>query len=114
MKYHNFLSGKFSNILNRNNSNVRIAFTTKNNSIQTINSKIRIFTNKNSINYDNYGVFKLICSFNKFYIGKTSRNFKIRYKEHISEIKLKKSSLKSNFAKHVLDILTLTTVYISI
>jgi len=103
MKYHNFLSGKFANILNKNNNNVKIAFKTKNNSIQTINNKIKTFTNKNSINYDNYGVYKLICSCNKFYIGKTFRNFKIRYKEHISEIKLKKSSPKSNFAKHVLE-----------
>ena len=90
MKYHNFLSGKFANILNRNNNNVKI----------TIKTKINKFTNKNSFNY---GVYKLICSCNKFYIGKTSRNFKIRYKEHTSEIKFKKSSPKSNFAKHVLE-----------
>ena len=94
------MPGKFENIVNKNNNNVKIAFKTKNNSIQTINNKIKKFTNKNSYNY---GVYKLICSCNKFYIGKTSRNFKIRYKEHTSEIKLKKSSPKSNFAKHVLE-----------
>ena len=90
------MSGKFANILNRNNNNVKIAFKTKNNSIQTINNYINKCTNKNSFNCDNYGVYKLICSYNKFYIGKNSRNFKIRYKEHTSEIKLKKSSPKSN------------------
>jgi len=103
MKYHNFLSGKFANILNKNKNNVKIAFKTKNNSIQTINNKSKKFTNKTFIDFDNYGVYKLICSCNKFYIGKTSRSFKIRYKEHISEIKFKKSYPKSNFAKHVLE-----------
>ena len=68
MKYHNFLSGKFANILNRNINNVKIAFKTKNNSIQTINNKTKKFTNKNSINYDYYGGYKLISSCNKFYI----------------------------------------------
>jgi hypothetical protein len=58
MKYHSFLSGKFADILNKNNNNVKIAFKTKNNSIQTINNKMKTFTNKNSINYDNYGVYK--------------------------------------------------------
>src|ERR1700678_4366730 len=89
MKYHNFLLGKFANILKLQ--------------IIQFNSLIIKFTNKNYFNYDNYGIHKLICSCNKFYIGKTSRNFKLRYKEHTSEIKLKKSSPKSNFAKHVLE-----------
>ena len=75
MNYHNLLSGKFANILNKNNNNVKIAFKTKNNPIQTINNNINKFTNKNSFNYNNYGVYKLICSCNKFYIGKTSKNF---------------------------------------
>ena len=47
MKYHNFLSGKFANIFNRNSNNVKIAFKTKNNSIQTVNNKIKKFTIKN-------------------------------------------------------------------
>ena len=89
MKYHDFFSGKFDNILNRNNNNIKIASKTNNNPIQTINNTIRIFTNKNYINYDNYGVYKLICSCNKFYIEKTNSIFLIRYNEHISEIKLK-------------------------
>jgi hypothetical protein len=36
-------------------------------------------------------------------IGKTHIHFKIRYKKHISEIKLKKTAPNSNFAKHVLE-----------
>ena len=47
------MSEKLVNISNRNNDNVKIAFKTKNNSIQTINNETEIFTNKNSINYDN-------------------------------------------------------------
>jgi hypothetical protein len=52
MKYHNFLSGKFANILNKNKNNVKIAFKTKNNSIQTINNKSKKFTNKIFIDFD--------------------------------------------------------------
>lgn len=37
--------------------------------------------------YDNSGMFKLKCSYDKFYNDKTNRNFITRYKKHISEIK---------------------------
>ena len=64
MKYHNFLSGKFDNILNNSSNSVNIALIIHNNSIQTIINKTKKIINKTSINYDNYGVYKFICIFN--------------------------------------------------
>lgn len=37
MKYHNFLSGKFGNILNNNNNYIELAFKTYNNLIGAVN-----------------------------------------------------------------------------
>jgi hypothetical protein len=54
--------------------------------------------------------FRLILR-NTFYVGKTKINLKIRFKEHISEIKLKYPN--SNFAKHVLEN-KITIIYILI
>lgn len=56
-----------------------------------------------SPNFDNVDVYELKCNFNKLYIGKTNKIFKTRYKEYISEIKLKKVSPNSNFAWRVLE-----------
>jgi hypothetical protein len=36
-------------------------------------------------------------------MGMSNRNFKIRYKEHISEVELKITVPDSSFAKHVLE-----------
>lgn len=49
----------------------------------------------NSINFISY-----ICNYKKFYIGKAGENFKIQYNDHISKIKIKMASPKSNFSKH--------------
>ena len=102
MKYQNNMSNQFAKILNNNTNNVKIAFKTTNNLIKHINNRTKNFT-KNPPSFENPGIYKLKCSCNKFYIGKTNRNFKIRYKEHISEIRLKKTVPNSNFAKHVLE-----------
>lgn len=56
MKYYNFLSGKFANILNNNNTNVKISFKTSNNSIKTLNYKPEEITNKSYVNFNSYGV----------------------------------------------------------
>ena len=61
-----------------------------------INNNIETFT-KNHPSFDNAGIYKLKCNCNKLYIGKTNRNFKIRYKENISEIKLKKNLIEKIF-----------------
>lgn len=65
---HNFLMGKFANILNTNSNNLKIANKANNNSIKTIN---------------NYDVYNLICSCNKLYIEKTNRSLEFQFKEHI-------------------------------
>lgn len=55
----------------------------------------------NNLNYTYSGLYKLKCSCNKFYIGRTNKDFSTRYKEHISENKLYKNYPKSNFAKYM-------------
>lgn len=102
MKYQNNLSNKLAKIMNNNTNNIRVAFKTSNNLMKQINYKIKN-TTKTTPSFKNAGVYKLNCSCNKFYIGKTNRDFNTRYKEHISEIKLKKKTPNSNFAKHVLE-----------
>ena len=102
MKYHDNMSNQFAKILNNNTNNVKIAFKTNNNLIKHINNRTKNFT-KSSPSFENAGIYTLKCSCNKFYICKTNRNFKTRYKEHISEIRLKKPVPNSNFAKHVLE-----------
>ena len=64
------------------------------------------FSNIKFITITNRFINAIIIIHYRIYIYKHSNfiiNFKIRYKEHISEIKLKKSSPKSNFAKHVFE-----------
>jgi hypothetical protein len=52
--------------------------------------------------YDNLGVYKLKCRECPLqYIGQTGRTFKIRYKEHICDIRNNKNT--SGFVQHVLD-----------
>lgn len=71
MKYCNFLAGKFSNILNNNNKNVKITF-------KTIDNKAKQFTNNNLTAHDScdFVAFKkLMCSYSIFYIGKIIKNF---------------------------------------
>jgi hypothetical protein len=103
MKYQNILSEKFSKILNNNVNNIKVAFNTNNNLIKQINYKVKGFPNNNVNKFNFPGIYKLKCNCGRFYIGKTNRNFNTRYKEHISEIKLKKTNPNSNFAKHVLE-----------
>lgn len=90
MRYHNFLIGKFSNILN--NNNVKLAIKTKN------NNKIIIINS----NYDYYGIYKLICNCNKFSLEK-HRSSKIQFTGHTSEIKFNKTNPNSHFVKNVLE-----------
>lgn len=54
VKYHNFSIGKFANIINHNNTNVKIFFKTYNNSMKTINYKTENIISKSSININNY------------------------------------------------------------
>jgi hypothetical protein len=86
MKYQNNISNKFVEVLN-NHTNVKITFKTNSNLIN-INNRIKNFIYISS--FENAIIFKLKCNCNTFYLGKTYVNFKIKYEEHTSEIKLKK------------------------
>jgi hypothetical protein len=88
MKYQNNITNKFAKFLNTNINITKIAFNTNYNSINHINNRTKNFT-KNPSSFNNSGIYILKCNCNSFYIGKTNRNFKIRYEECISEIKLK-------------------------
>lgn len=54
-----------------------------------INSKTKKFTNHSS-NFNNNDIYKTSWSCGKCYIGQTNQNILTRFKEHISDIKLKK------------------------
>lgn len=85
------------------NNSAKIIFKTYNHSIKIINRKTKTVINKHSINFNSPTTFyKLIYNFNTFYIRNTSRNFKVRYNENVSEIKCRISSAKPNLAKYVL------------
>lgn len=100
MKHNNIFSGKFAKFLY--NNNIKISFNTSNNLIKIINSKTKKKYN-NSYIYNSCGVYRLKCSCNKFYIGKTNTNFYIRYKEYIFEINKNMLVLKSNFTRQILE-----------
>ena len=58
--------------------NIKIAYKANNKLKNIISNKIEQY-NK----YDRKGVYKLTCTnCNKFYIGRTNRNFNITFKEH--------------------------------
>lgn len=50
---------------------------------------------------DYSGIYKLACSCGKFYIGRTIRSFKVRFKEHFRE--RNSFEIKSNFTRHVVE-----------
>jgi hypothetical protein len=75
---------------------VNVSYRTKN----TIGN-ILIIRKRNSSPYDESGVYQLKfqnCSC--VYIGQTGRNFKIRYKEHIQDIK--NNRIRTGFSHHIL------------
>lgn len=43
--------------------------------------------------FNSYDVYNFVCSYNRFYIGKTNKSFKIHYTQHGSVIKCKKHIL---------------------
>jgi hypothetical protein len=76
--------------------NINISFRTRN-TIENILTKQRSLRNQ----YDESGVYGLKfqnCS--SIYIGQTRPNFKIRYKEHIQDIKSNKN--RTGFSHHIL------------
>jgi len=80
------------------NTDVNITFSA-NNTISKLQTTRRHHTKHN---YDNCGIYQLICStFNKKYIGQTGRRFKPRFQEHFRDLKHGKS--KSSFVQHLLE-----------
>jgi hypothetical protein len=76
--------------------NVNISYRTRNTICNILT------TNKLDNNpYNESGVYQLKCqSCPKVYIGQTGRNFKTRFKEHVLDIKNKRS--KTGFSHHIL------------
>ena len=88
------------------NSEYKIGFKTKNNAFDLINTKInRNLNHDQKDKFNKSGVYEIKCSeCDKFYIGQTGRSFKLRFNEHIQALKSNnKTSMKSNFAEHLLD-----------
>ena len=78
--------------------NIQPAFYNKNN----IKSLLVINKIQNSNKLLNSGVYKIHCNdCNYFYIGKTTRNFGVRFKEHLNSWRLNRRDT-SNVAKHLL------------
>ena len=86
---------KIANIIRKQNKDIRIAYKTDN--------LKRLIPNpvSNNINkYNKSGVYKLKCkNCEKYYIGRTTRNFSIRYNEHIKDFIYNRE--KSNYANHL-------------
>jgi hypothetical protein len=76
-------------------SNIRVAFGANNTIKKICNSSSQVDK------YNKSGVYSLKCiSCNQNYIGQTGRSFKIRYDEHIRDIRFNKE--KSKYASHIL------------
>jgi hypothetical protein len=76
-------------------SNIRVAFGVNNTIKKICNSGSQVDK------YSKSGVYSLKClSCDQNYIGQTGRSFKIRYDEHIRDIRFNKE--KSKYASHIL------------
>jgi len=85
------------------NTDYKMSFRTRNNAHDIIKRKTGMLdTNINK--YEKPGVYKLTCDdCDQFYIGQT-RNFKLRFREHIQALKTNnKTTNKSSFAEHLLN-----------
>lgn len=71
-----------ANIIKKQNKDIRIAYKTDNNLKRLIPNPV----NNNINKYKKSEVYKLKCkNCEKYYIGRTTRNFSIRYNEHIKD-----------------------------
>ena len=79
------------------NKNINIGLKTSNKINNIIGNSI-----KNHNKFEKRGVYKLTCnSCNKFYIGRTKRNFRARFNEHRRDFTT--STGKSTFSEHILN-----------
>jgi len=93
--YHSSKVRKITNIFKQ--TDIKIAFKSKNTLQQLTKPKIHNTTQDR----DKSGIYKLTCNtFNRAYIGQTSRNLTLRYREHIRYIK--NNHPQSAYALHIL------------
>jgi hypothetical protein len=65
--------------------NINVSFKT-NNSLENCLKRKNLFNGSND-KYGQCGIYKMKCeSCSKGYIGQTGRSFKVRFKEHVSDI----------------------------
>lgn len=57
------------------------------NIINSFINKVEKITDKHFANFNSYGLCKLTCNYNTFYIRQTCKSLKIRYNKHILGIK---------------------------
>jgi len=93
--YHSPIIRKITNRFKQ--TDIKIAFRNKNKIRQIIRPKLQ----DNTQDHDKSGIYKLISKkFNKGYIGQTSSNLTLRYKEHI--LYIKNNDLQSAYGLHIL------------
>jgi hypothetical protein len=82
--------------------NIEVAFKTRNTLGKWLRHKQCRSGGGNDDQYDTCGIYKLKCrSCSKCYIGQTGRSFKIRFKEHVSDITHNRST--TGYPQHILN-----------
>jgi hypothetical protein len=85
-----------------NKFNINVAFRTKNSLGKCLKHKSLEMDVGNSGKYDACGIYKMKCrSCPSVYIGQTGRSFKVRFKEHMSDIVHNRN--KTGYSQHVLN-----------
>jgi hypothetical protein len=81
---------------------IKVAFRTRNTLEKWLGCKQLYPVEEKGDKYDTCGIYKLNCrSCDGSYTGPTGRNFKTRFKEHVSDIK--NNRCKTVYSKHILD-----------
>ena len=87
---------RLATTIRRKDKNIKVAYKRNNKLNNIISIKIEQY-NK----YDRKGVYKLTCTnCNKFYTGRTNRNFNTRFKEQRKDFRYAEGHFK--FSEHVL------------
>jgi hypothetical protein len=96
------ISEKLAQTFKNQCSQIKISFCTSDSKLKTFLSKLK--DNFNPL--QKHGIYKLNGPCGKFYIGRTTRNFKTRCKEHIAQINVhlkRGTNISSAFSSHVID-----------
>ena len=90
-------TSKISKLFKKADKNINISFRSSNKLNNILNNKI-----ENYNIYDSKGTYQLMCvNCEKFYIGRTNRNFKTRFKEHKKDFIYGEG--RSNFSTHIIE-----------